>query len=233
MNTIRERIITAILTAAADVLEAKGYNTSMGSHVFRAVKTFNADPAMVVFPGVESRTRINGVSLNVMPVRLEGFVGRGSADHQAVSEQILGDLIEFMTAPDFTMAFTSGGTTEIEVGDVVTGHTSSATAYVCSVTVSSGTWAGGNAAGSLMFRRKSGTFVAENLDIGTSLNVATITGVLTIEDAIGRVTNDLAMDIEYTEGGQSEFPDGSADMSGAYAMFNILYDTKYGNPYGQ
>lgn len=72
------------------------------------------------------------------------------------------------------LAFTSGGTTEIAEGDTITGATSSATADVERVVLTSGSWAGGDAAGYLYLSNQSGTFQAENLDVGASTNLATI-----------------------------------------------------------
>lgn len=74
------------------------------------------------------------------------------------------------------LAFTSGGTVEIQVGDVIEGATSGATATVGYIQVTSGSWAGGDAAGDIWFASQTGTFQAENLDVGTDLNVATIAG---------------------------------------------------------
>lgn len=73
-----------------------------------------------------------------------------------------------------TVAFTSGGTYEISPGDTITGATSGATGIVEKITLSSGTWAGGNAAGTLYVHSVSGTFQAENLNVGSNNNVATI-----------------------------------------------------------
>lgn len=76
-----------------------------------------------------------------------------------------------------TLAFTSGGTTEIEEGDTIVGATSTETATVDRVIVTSGSWAGGDAAGRLIISAKSGTLQAENLNIdGGASNVATIAG---------------------------------------------------------
>ena len=63
------------------------------------------------------------------------------------------------------MEFTGGGTDVPAVGDTVVGATSSDTAEICKITVSSGSWAGGDAAGTLWLRNVSGEFQAENLDI--------------------------------------------------------------------
>jgi len=75
-----------------------------------------------------------------------------------------------------SIAFTSGGTYEIRPGDVVTGATSGATGHVVSLTLSSGTWAGGNAAGTLVLDNVVGTFQSENLDVDDNSNVATVGG---------------------------------------------------------
>ena len=74
------------------------------------------------------------------------------------------------------LAFTSGGTTEIVEGDTITGATSAATAVVTRVVLDSGTWAGGDAAGRFIFASQTGTFQAENIDVGASTNLATIAG---------------------------------------------------------
>ena len=76
-----------------------------------------------------------------------------------------------------TIAFTSGGTYQIVVGNTITGAISGATAIVEFVLpLTSGTWAGGDAAGTLELRYQSGTFEAENLNVGSDTNVATIAG---------------------------------------------------------
>lgn len=74
------------------------------------------------------------------------------------------------------LSFTSGGTTEIAEGDTITGATSGATATVKRVVLTSGTWAGGTAAGKFIIHTQTGTFQAENLNVGAALNLATIAG---------------------------------------------------------
>lgn len=75
-----------------------------------------------------------------------------------------------------SVAFTSGGTYQVVPGDYVTGATSGAVGQVVSLTLSSGTWAGGDAAGTFILDNVVGTFQSENLNVGTNLNVATIGG---------------------------------------------------------
>jgi hypothetical protein len=74
------------------------------------------------------------------------------------------------------VAFTSGGAYVVAEGNTITGATSAATAIVKRVILTSGTWAGGDAAGRLILLTQTGNFVAENLNVGANVNVATIAG---------------------------------------------------------
>jgi len=60
--------------------------------------------------------------------------------------------------------FTGGGTNTPTPGENIVGLTSAATARVLGVAITSGTFAGGDAAGILFVDNQSGTFQAENLD---------------------------------------------------------------------
>lgn len=74
------------------------------------------------------------------------------------------------------LSFTSGGTTAIAIGNTITGAISGATAVITAVVLTSGSWAAGTAAGKFVFASQTGTFQAENLDVGATLNLATIAG---------------------------------------------------------
>lgn len=74
------------------------------------------------------------------------------------------------------LSFTSGGVTEITEGQTITGATSGATAVLTRVVLQSGSWAAGDAAGRFIFASQTGTFQAENIDVGASLNLASIAG---------------------------------------------------------
>lgn len=89
--------------------------------------------------------------------------------------------------PDFLawpLEFTSGGTDKPRVGDIITGATSADTAEIDKITLSSGSWAGGDAAGILWLRKVTGEFQAENLNIDARniADFATIAAGLTITD---------------------------------------------------
>jgi len=88
-----------------------------------------------------------------------------------------GFLIDGVDTTDTTqrsVAFTSGGVIELRAGDVVTGATSGATAQIVSISVTSGTWAAGTAAGTLVVDNQVGTFQSENLDAVSQANICTI-----------------------------------------------------------
>lgn len=83
---------------------------------------------------------------------------------------------EFYQYTERTLAFTSGGTYEIQAGDWIVGATSGAKANVRNVAVTSGTWAGGDAAGTLTINSQHGTFQSEVLKVAGNTDVATIAG---------------------------------------------------------
>lgn len=74
------------------------------------------------------------------------------------------------------VAYTSGGVLPITPGMILTGATSAATAQVVSVSLTGGTWAGGDAVGVLILDNQVGTFESENLDAAGQANIATIGG---------------------------------------------------------
>ena len=85
------------------------------------------------------------------------------------------------------IAFTSGGTTELLTGTKIEGGTSEATGIVRAIEVTSGTWAGGDAAGWIYFESTTGTWNSSEQINRTkptdSSNIATTNG--SIEGNIG------------------------------------------------
>jgi len=72
------------------------------------------------------------------------------------------------------LAFTSGGTHELLVDDIITGATGGATGVIVEIELDSGFWKFGDAAGYLWIYEQSGTFEVEDLNEGQNDNVATI-----------------------------------------------------------
>lgn len=112
----------------------------------------------------------------------------------------------------YVLPFTSGGTTEITDDYDIAGATSGATAHIEQVVLTSGSWAAGDAAGTLLITPISGTFVAENLNLSPGpANAATIAGAATV--------------YELPPGGRYEFIThnfyGAANLSRVYGVNGV------------
>lgn len=236
-DTIREQIISALETRLAQIATSRGYNTAAGTNVFRARMEVNPDdmPCVVVFPKPEQVERQTyKEQTHTMEVILEAFNVVGSSNASEVAELLLGDLVECATARRWTLDYVSGGVEEIEAGDTITGATSGATAVVDAVEPDSGTWAGGDAAGTLTLRRVNGTFQnGENLNISSQNNVATTSSTASKETPETGVTGGLAEDIRYVRGGPEGYPSGEETHVGTSITLEITYKTVPGNPYAQ
>lgn len=86
----------------------------------------------------------------------------------------------FIEYTERKLVFTSGGVTEIGVGDWIVGATSTAKAEVIKVVLTSGTWAAGTAAGTFTIKNQHGTFQSENLKVAAGTDDATIAANSTV-----------------------------------------------------
>jgi len=232
-DTIREQIVTALIAALAAIRTANGYATECGQAVFRARTAVDPEsaPFVNVFPQREEATSDQyDWSRHKMTVKIEAageFAGDTAGE---TAEALLGDVIEGCCGEVFSLGYDTGAS-RISVGDTVTGATSDAEAYVAGVTLSSGSWAGGDAAGTLRLRRLSGVFQdGEALQVDEA-SCAVTDGTASRTSAETRVTAGLAESIRYTGGGQTEFTHLDARLCGVQADFDITYYTRAGNPY--
>jgi hypothetical protein len=232
-DTIRKQIIANIQTYVASIRKNAAYETEIGQNVYLAKKSQIVVPAIIIWPLSDEVTREYGIDNHVMELRLDGLDSFGSDVPSDVSEAMFGDLIEILTGRKYTLPFTSGGTNRPEVGDLITGATSSATAILESWEIATGAWADGNAAGDFTIRRLDGDFEAENLNIGDHSNLATTNGSKTTIEPVTLATDDLCDDIIFTTGGADQYPEQGSETVGATATFNILFKTQTGNPYQQ
>lgn len=97
-------------------------------------------------------------------------------DGSSIPYGILVDGVDTTDTTQKQVAYTSGGVIEILPGDVLTGATSGATAQVVSVSLTSGTFAAGTAAGTLILDNQVGTFQPEDLNATSQDNICTIGG---------------------------------------------------------
>ncbi|MDO8534618.1 MAG: hypothetical protein Q7S17_07755 [Xanthobacteraceae bacterium] len=114
------------------------------------------------------------------------------------------------------MVFTSGGTKVIAAGDTIKGATSGATTKVGLVMLTSGSWAGGDAAGTIFFDKadKVGTFETENIYVSSDSTAGT-------NDAT------IVVDVEYCWSTDTEVAGETTD-----AMITAYVGTTGGNPKG-
>lgn len=237
-DTIREQIIQNIIAKMAIIRTANAYNTECGKLIKRA-ELIPVDskvlPALSVFPMPEiGEERYGQRILRIMEMRIQAIDNLKSINASIVSERILADLIECIFGIVWTMNFDSGGTFEPQPGHEIEGETDGETAIIQAVSLDSGTWAGGDAAGSFILRRVSGVFGNnETLQIHGNADVATVDGALTGQDPKETTTGDLADSLDYVSGGTEEYPTGQNDIVGAGIVMNIGYKTLTGDPYTQ
>lgn len=112
----------------------------------------------------------------------------------------------------YTLPFTIGLAAGILAGDTITGATSAATAVVSRVLITSGTFAGGDAAGRLILSSVTGVFVAELIKVGGT-NRATIAAAPTA--------------VVLAPGGRYEFANenfyGATSLGAMYAVNGVGY----------
>lgn len=95
VDTIRQKIISAVLTGLTSIRTAAGYQTNMGGRVELVRSAIDAKhlPAVVVWPRPETGAKVLGKNKISMSIRFEGIVALGSDENAAeVGEMILGDI---------------------------------------------------------------------------------------------------------------------------------------------
>lgn len=237
MTPIREQIITAFAARMGIIQKRFGFNTDAGLNVFRSRRDVDEDriPAVVIFPQQEETNPNYGTNALTLPIRVEMIAPRpmDRAEEVKLVELMLADMIEATLAIEFLYSFTVG---QLEPGPGVKiiGAVSGATAVVQTATLTGGTWAGGDAAGSITIRRKIGAFQAESIETENGDTIAAIAADPTSAQGPKDLTaGGLARDISYQGGGPEAYPDSQDTTVAVMALFHIIYVIAHGNPYGQ
>jgi len=231
-SPIRERIITAIKTKLQEISTSNGYLTNIGAtEVHRGRTIFNQGETecISIFPGVETTTYDTGRRrLNEMPVIIVSSTSYSASTENASEEmeKMLADLIHNIVGRIFTTTF-SNGSAQISQGDRIIGTQSTASAIVQSISVSSGSWGAGNAAGTLTIRDVREDFLqGENIKINDQV-IAILSGSQTIQQQY----DGLVSWVEYSNGGPEIYPSVEETICSVSCTFNFHYPTKIDNPY--
>jgi hypothetical protein len=236
MLTIREQIQQLIKAELAKILTTNGYTTNIGQRVVRGRYDLVPPelPAVLMLANQDTAAPGYGHGVHEMPLTVAGFSNivtaqSDTSDRAArLAEQILGDIQVCLRAKRINLAFTTG-TREPSTGSVITGSSSGATSILESITLSSGSWAGGDAAGTLLLRMPWQDYEAETLLNSGGETLATTTGVITEYTMF----SDLLNSIEYQRGGIDPLPDVGDDILKVPVSFSVFYATLAGNPYKQ
>jgi hypothetical protein len=237
-TSIIEQILTGFGSQLETILTANQYETQMGANVYRHyLPSLNSDvvPCVGYSTGLIENSELYHRRENlIVPVRVQGvaeFSDSVIASKMAV--KVYADICECVLGPVYAASYTSGGTVEIVAGNVLTGDTSGAQSLVISVTLDSGTWAGGNASGAFVLRRLKGTFSNnEILNVGVSSNVATLDGLVTGQMPVETITGGIAEQITFF-GGELVLPESDHATAGANIVFHVRAKVMSGNPYSQ
>lgn len=175
-------------------------------------------------------SRINERSL---PMRVQGVIEFGDVSPPVMAERIYADINECVLADEFTLNFDSGGTTERSAGDRIVGETSAAEGFVISVSLGSGSWGAGNAAGSFKLRRVKGQFINnEEIKVGVVTGLATVDGTLAGQSCNDLAGGGLTDGITFQNGGVV-MPEADDLTVSANMVFQVRYKVAAGNPYSQ
>lgn len=236
-DSIREQILTAFGERLAVILKTNQYNSNMGKTVLRSqlpAVSSTLVPCIGFNIGEEDNTDLYNKTQNlILPVTVQGIENFTKTDPAIKAELLYADIHECILGFSYSLGIDSGGTNEISAGDTIIGEDSEATALVTSNSLDSGTWAGGDAAGTLTLRRLTGWFQDdEDLSVGTATGQATVDGTLTGQGPIDLVTAGLADQIGYFSG-SIKMPEEGAMVVGVQLLFNVRYELIAGNPYSQ
>lgn len=235
--SIRERILVSFGTRLADVRTSNQYASDMGAEVFRSFLPSidsRIAPCVGYYIDMEENTALYArKEVRVLPVRVQGVAEFGSVLPPVMAERLYADINECVLGDQYTLGFDSGGTSEIVSGDLIEGETSGAEGLVISVSLDSGTWAGGDAAGNFTLRRVKGLFSNnEDLTVSAVTGMATVVGTLSGQGPVDLLTGGLADAITFFSGNLI-MPDADGKTVGANIVFYVRYKQIAGNPYSQ
>lgn len=214
------RILRDLKSRLQQIQTKRGYNTDAGNAVEVAVERIDPVRSVVIWPEKWERDPDYGQSNFSWPVRIQivGPVPAGICPGEYV-HFLEADVVEAI-GEHYELDFILGSTAP-EIGETITTGSGSA-GFVESITLTSGTWAGNDAVGTIGIRRSHTPFVPGN-DLKNS------DGAVFAQCSATRTTNNEFYSAQYIGGGTENYPGPADTMAGAEANFLIRFETK--DPY--
>lgn len=233
MNTIRQTVISNLLTQLSYIKTLYGYSYTYGDNIICGRNQLHESelPGIIVLPGTENIIKHYSEAVHEMPVAIKAYrsITSAQAVHKTMvstlCEASLGDLIINVFGPIFTLNFTLG-TSAISESDTITGKVSGATAIVIGITINGGDWGAGTVYGTLKLRYQTGTFQSELIKVG-GVDSATIASnssrIYPYGSSVGQVLYDSA--------GIDIYPDPGETVLEIVLNIRMQYTTAFDNPY--
>ena len=236
-DSIREQILSNFETRLEAITTANQYNSDMGKTVLRShLPPIDGSLCPAIGFHVDDEENLemyHREERKELPIRCQGIDKFKTHTAPEKAELLYADICECVLADEWELDFDSGGTDEISAGDTLTGETSAATALVISVSLDSGAWADGDAAGSFTLRRMVGTFTDnEEITANTDTGAATVDGAQSGTGALSLTTGGLCEGITFSTG-NIQTPDQDGTVVGVQIVFRVRYRSIAGNPYSQ
>lgn len=236
MLTIREQILQLIKTEIAKIKVINGYHTNIGRNAIRGrYDLMPAElPSVVMLANQDSAKPRLGHGVNEIPLVIAGFDTMVTATPEysnraaRKAEAIMGDIQTCLLAQRVTLDFHSGSR-EPAIGTTLTGSISGATALLESISLTSGSWAAGTAAGEFSLRLPWLDYEPELVLNTGGETLASTVGVMSLIPPFSNLLNN----IEYQRGGIDPLPDPGEDILKVSVSFSVTYVTLAGNPYKQ
>ena len=104
-DSIREKIITKLITEVSNILQVNSYQTDIGQNVFRAYRPGLSKPSIIVNPQPETVQRTGyKMDAHSFPIRFEGFAtfDEDIDGASVIGERIYSDIVQCIFAVSWT-----------------------------------------------------------------------------------------------------------------------------------
>jgi len=228
-KTIRELVIDEVERKVKEISKANGYRNDIANvHVgykFWQTQDLNA---ISIMPQPDDPTYLTGVRSNVMAMAIIGFAEYNplTQEPDEASEPLLADLKHNILGSTFSVQFVNGSQ-EPSQGDLLYGATSNTSVRVMRVNHTTGSWALGNAGGTLRIRDMR-RFLSHTEYLKNAAGVVIAKAkLITVEPRFGGYVSN----VEYITGGIEGYPEVGETLIAVNLSVKFTYMTMNDNPY--